>query len=359
MGTWFDVKNVLCVRLDGLGDLLMTEPALRAVKCAPQNPRVTLLTSSSGAQAAALMPEIDETIVYAAPWMKPPISDRASDDLALIGRLAKRRFDAAIIFTCFSQNPLPAALLCYLAGIPQRLAHCRENPYHLLTTWIPDPEPAEGIRHEVQRQLDLVGRVGFSPNDERMRIMIGEEARRRTGERLASLRIAPEEPIIVVHPGATAASRRYPPELFADAVEQIHEQTHGRIFLTGDAAERPLIDEIRARVSAPVISLAGQLDLPDLAALINRADLLLVNNTGPAHIAAAVGTPVVDLYALTNPQHTPWRVPSRVLSYDVPCRNCFKSVCPEGHNNCLRKIPPQEVVQAALELLKRSKTCTH
>ncbi len=88
----------------------------------------------------------------------------------------------------------------------------------------------------------------------------------------------------------------------------------------------------------PSHSVAGELDLADLAALIERAPLLLSNNTGPAHIAAAVGTPVVDLYALTNPQHTPWEVPHRVLNHDVPCKYCYKSVCPEGHHDCLRRV---------------------
>ena len=96
---------------------------------------------------------------------------------------------------------------------------------------------------------------------------------------------------------------------------------------------------------------AGVLALDELAALIALAPVLIANNTGPAHIAAAVGTPVVDLYALTNPQHTPWMVPNRVLSHDVPCKYCYKSVCPEGHHHCLRLITPSEVVRATYELL--------
>src|SRR5690606_17364106 len=85
--------------------------------------------------------------------------------------------------------------------------------------------------------------------------------------------------------------------------------------------------------------------------LLSEARLLVANNTGPVHMAAALGTPVVDLYALTNPQHTPWQVPARVLSHDVPCRNCLKSVCPLGHNDCLRGIEPPAVATAALELM--------
>jgi ADP-heptose:LPS heptosyltransferase len=97
--------------------------------------------------------------------------------------------------------------------------------------------------------------------------------------------------------------------------------------------------------------MAGQLELGELAAVIQRASLLIANNTGPVHVAAAIGTPVVDLYALTNPQHTPWRVLSRVLFHDVPCRYCYKSVCPEQHHACLRQVSPEAVAHAALELL--------
>src|SRR5581483_1678534 len=115
--------------------------------------------------------------------------------------------------------------------------------------------------------------------------------------------------------------------------------------------ERELIENIRQVIAAPTHSLAGCLNLAELAALIAQAPLLISNNTGPAHIAAAIGTPVVDLYAQTNPQHTPWQVPHRLLYHDVPCRNCFKSVCPQGHHDCLARVPPEAVVQAALELL--------
>jgi ADP-heptose:LPS heptosyltransferase len=89
-----------------------------------------------------------------------------------------------------------------------------------------------------------------------------------------------------------------------------------------------------------------------LAAVIEAAPLLVANNTGPVHVAAAVGTPVVDLYALTNPQHTPWEVPSRVLYADVPCRMCYKSVCPHGHQRCLADVPAAAVADAACELLE-------
>jgi ADP-heptose:LPS heptosyltransferase len=120
---------------------------------------------------------------------------------------------------------------------------------------------------------------------------------------------------------------------------------------SAEAGERALVDEVRRRAEAPSMSLAGRLDVGELAALLEAAPLLVAGNTGPVHIAAAAGTPVVDLYALTNPQHTPWGVASAVLFNDVPCRWCYRSVCPEGHHRCLRLVHPDAVVDAALELL--------
>src|SRR5438270_259735 len=107
-------------------------------------------------------------------------------------------------------------------------------------------------------------------------------------------------------------------------------------------------------MAALSLSLVGCLNLPELGALLPLAPLQISNNTGPVHVAAAVGTPVVELYALTNPQHTPWAVPSRVLNHDVPCKYCYKSVCPEGHHDCLRKVTPESVVEAACDLLRES-----
>ncbi len=92
--------------------------------------------------------------------------------------------------------------------------------------------------------------------------------------------------------------------------------------------------------------------------MLSFAPVLVANNSGPVHVAAAVGTPVVDLYALTNPQHTPWGVESRVLFHDVPCRNCYASVCPMGHHDCLRKVRPGDVVASTLELTRSRPSVT-
>lgn len=351
---WRSATHVLCVRLDTIGDVLMTTPAIRAVKGSAPRRRVTLFTSPAGAAVAPLVPEVDDVLVYDAPWMKAtaPRAD-SGPEYAMAERLRRSRFDAAVIFTVYSQNPLPAAFLCYLADIPLRLAHCRENPYQLLTHWVPDPEPARFTRHEVRRQLDLVAAVGCRTADERLSLRVPDGARRRVRRLLHGLGVDPGRPWVVMHPGATAPSRRYPPEGFARAARSLAEGGY-QILFTGTGEEGESVECIRTAMGAPSHSLVDRLGLAELAALLALAPVLVSNNTGPVHIAAAVGTPVVDLYALTNPQHTPWAVPHRVLSHDVPCKYCYKSVCPEGHHNCLRLVPPDAVVAATRDLLAAS-----
>lgn len=351
--SWAGAKRILCVRLDTLGDVLMTTPAIRALKRSSPGRDITLLTSSSGAEAGRLAPDVDQVLVYDAPWMKSMASALApQEDLKMVEALRHGAFDAAVIFTVYSQSALPAAMLCYLADIPQRLAHCRENPYQLLTHWVRETEPEMCLRHEVRRQLDLVATVGAHTDEERLSIAIPDKAEAYVEELLC--KIENHQPWIVVHPGATAASRRYPPEGFATVARRVVQELGHEIVFTGTEPERSLIDQIRAEMGVPSRSLVGALDVPALAAVLARASLLISNNTGTVHVAAAVGTPVVDLYALTNPQHTPWQVPHRVLFHDVPCKYCYKSVCPEGHHHCLRLVEPDEVLQAVAELLDRA-----
>jgi lipopolysaccharide heptosyltransferase II len=351
--SWDRAENILCVRLDSLGDVVMTTPAIRALKGSRPTRRLTLLTSPAGAAAGSLVPEIDDVLVYEAPWMKAtPPRRSARPEYVMADRLRRLQFEAAVIFTVYSQNPLPAAFLCYLADIPLRLAHCHENPYQLLTHWIRDPEPDTGVRHEVQRQLDLVATVGCQTADTRLRVHFPYCAHDRAVRLLRELGVDRRQPWIVVHPGASAASRRYPAESFAEAARCLARDYGCQIVFTGCQAEGELVEQIRALMRVRSYALVGRLDVLELAALLALAPLLIANNTGPVHIAAAVGTPVIDLYALTNPQHTPWGVPSRVLFHDVPCKYCYKSICPEGHHDCLRLVAPEAVVAAACELLR-------
>ncbi|KLU37150.1 glycosyl transferase [Massilia sp. WF1] len=354
MQAWEGARRVLCVRLDGLGGVLMCTPAMRLLRDALPGRSLTLLTSPSGAALAPFVPEVEDTIVHAAPWMKEGAPAAPAELPALAATLAARRFDAAVVFTSYTQSALPAALLCWLAGIPLRLAHCRENPYHLLTDWIAEPEPQAMVLHEVQRQLELVRHAGAQRQAGpapglSFALRAADLAAVRV--RLLRLGIDADRPWLLLHPGASAASRRYPASHWARALDLLARRCALPVVLAGSSAETELVEEIRAGCGVAVHSLAGQLSLGELGAALHLAAVALTNNSGPAHVAAAVGTPLVDLYALTSPQHTPWRVRSRVLFQDVPCRFCFKSSCHAGHHACLAGVAPERVVDAVLELL--------
>lgn len=350
-----EVRRILCVRLDNMGDVLMTTPALHALRESAPRRHITLLASPAGAAIARHLPDVDEVIEYDAPWSNATRSPASGDEAALLAQLRAGSFDAAAIFTVYSQNPLPAATLCFLAGIERRLAHCRENPYALLTHWVPDREPHAELRHEVERQLAMVRSVGARVTDARLRLRVSPAARATLADKLRMRGVEPGVRCVVVHPGASAASRRYPAALHARALDLIAPAAPGPIVLTGSLQEAALTAEVSSYLSAPararVIDCAGAFTLAELIALLEQAALLIANNSGPVHLAAALGTPVVDLYALTNPQHTPWMTPHRLLYRDVDCRWCYRSICPEGHHACLRSVPPAEVARAAHELL--------
>jgi len=130
-----------------------------------------------------------------------------------------------------------------------------------------------------------------------------------------------------------------------------------RILLLGGHEDAELAVALaEARQLLPgLIDLSNGLTLGELGAALEASALMICNNSGPAHIAAALGVPVVDLYALTNPQHTPWQTPARVLNHDVPCKYCYRSVCPEGHQACLAGVAPTQVATAARELLNETR----
>jgi lipopolysaccharide heptosyltransferase II len=350
--TWRDAASVLAVRLDGMGDLLMTTPALRALKEALPSRRLSLLTSPQGAAIGRELPFVDDVIVFDAPWVKSGAAEpSAGATTALIRRLREHAYDAAIVFTVYSQSALPAAMLLYQAGVPLRAAHCRENPYALLTHWQPDPDrdPHAGVRHEVERQNDLVASLGIDIVRTHLQFPVRADAKRSMRAKALAAGISPRKPWLVVHPGATAASRRYPVASLGLAIAALAETGRWQIVIAGGGTDVAAAEKLAARAPGAV-SLAGALGIGELAALLQAAEAVVCNNSVAAHLCAAVGTPVVDLYALTNPQHTPWQVLHRTLSHDVSCRYCLKSSCPLGHHRCLAGVEPDAIVEAVTDL---------
>jgi lipopolysaccharide heptosyltransferase II len=313
---WKICKNILVIRADNMGDLLMSSPAIRALK-KTFHCKITLLTSAMGNLIAPFIKEIDKTIVAELPWVKirKPVNEK--DFKMLVERLHKLKFDAAVIFTVYSQNPLPAAMLAYMAGIPRRLAYCRENPYHLLTDWMVEKEPYTFIQHQVKRDLQLVKMIGAETEDERIKIIFSETAKKNALEQLSAIGVDVEKDWIILHPGVSETKREYPPSDWIETGKLLRDQLDFQLLITGSFAEKNLCRNIRQGIGEKSFSLAGLFPIEEFIALVSLAALVISVNTGTTHIAAATQTPVIVLYALTNPQHTPWQVNSTALFFSV------------------------------------------
>lgn len=346
---WTGLDHILAVRLDNMGDVLMASPALGALRAMAG--RLSLLCSSSGAALGPHLPAVDTVLSYEASWVKRSASS-ARQDRAAVRRIAALRPDAAVIFTTYSQSALPAALMLRLAGVPKVLAYSRENPYRLLSNWVPETEPHLVQRHEVLRHLHLVATVGAVTEDTRLTFALRQKDIDGLRRKLLACGMKDSGGWIAVHAGASAQSRRYPARLFVRVLDGLCREGR-RVLLLGGAEEPDLAAALAAygRPAREVVNLGGRLTVGEMGAAIAGADVLVCNNSGPAHVAAALQVPVLVLYALTNPQHTPWQTVQKVLNRPMPCSYCYSSVCPHGEPACLAGVSPGQVLQAARDLL--------
>jgi ADP-heptose:LPS heptosyltransferase len=342
------------MRPDNMGDLIMSGPAIRALKHT-FDANITVLTSSMGRLVAPFMHEIDETITFDLPWVKTNEITQSDSMQYLVDALKLRRFDAAVIFTVYSQNPLPAAMLAYMAGIPKVLAYCRENPYGLLTHWIPDEEPHRFIRHQVRRDLDLVKAVGAIPSCENL-CLRANNVWPKVSQKLKVSGVKPDQPWLIVHAGVSEVKRQYPFDLWVETCQLLLNELHSQVLLTGSASENQLTDQLQRDIGEGAYSIAGLLDMEEFICLAQRTPIMISVNTGAVHIAAAVGTPVIVLYAQTNPQHTPWKVPSKVLQFPVAEEARSKNeviqyVNRKLYNETISTPQPADIILAVKELL--------
>lgn len=342
---WEDATRLLCVQLGSPGDILMCTPALRALRAQCAGRRITLLCAPAGATLGPYLPDTDAVLPYTAPWLKDSTAGSCATRLDWIAGLAAQGFDGAVMFTSYRDSALPAALLCQLAGIPLRAAWCRDTPHGLLTHALADPEPGAMVRHPVQRQLDLVRHLGADHPDKRMRFLPTCDDMAAAGARLQAAGIDRARRWLALHPGAGPMARRYPEHRWRDLLRMLAERLGCPLVLIGAPHERALIEAIATTLGAHVHSLAGQLGIGELGALLARASALVSCNPGTLQLGAAVGTPLVDLSAPGEGLHAPWRVPSRIPG------QALQTDRDRGQTD---KLAPARVVEAVCSLLKQT-----
>jgi len=331
--------KTLAVRLDSLGDLIVTGPALRAL--AHGGDEVTLLCGARGRPVADLLPGVGRVLEWTAPWIDPePRPVDPAEVARLRDLIAEGGFDRALVFTSFHQSALPTALVLRLAGVPWIGAISTDYPGSLLDlrlTDVPDDIP------ETERALRLVRAAGVD-------VAADDDA-------LPAILPVPmpqlEEPLpasyVVLHPGTSVPARAWPVEHFRATAALLARRGY-RVVVTGSPDEHELTSEVADGVA---LDLGGRLDVAGLAAVLGGADCVVVGNTGPAHLAAAARTPVVSLFAPTVPA-VRWapQGASVVLLGDqqAECRNTRATVCPVPGHPCLTSVSPDRVVDAVASL---------
>lgn len=338
---WSRLDRVLAVRLDNLGDVVMVTPALRALRAALRpGACLDLLASPGGAALAPLLPWVDGVHALRAVWQDASgaLPQDPARELALVEQL--RAYDAVVVFTSFAQSPYAVAYAAYLAGVPVRVGVSKEFAGSVLSHWLRAPADEQ---HQTDRALALLASAGVPAQGRGLELAVPADVRERATEvrRAAGLPAT----YAVLAPGASCPSRRYAPDRFAAVARDLGLP----VAVVGTEKEQPLVQAV-ADGTPGVVDLSGLLDVPALVATIADARLAVTNNSGGMHMADAVGTPLVALFAGTEDesQFAPRTVRSALLRVPTTCAPCRAFACPYAHE-CL-DIAPADVVAAGREL---------
>ncbi|MBI2876893.1 MAG: lipopolysaccharide heptosyltransferase II [Candidatus Tectomicrobia bacterium] len=348
-------SRILIIKPSALGDVIHALPLLKLLRGHYPQAQIAWLVNRELQGLLEGHPDLDRIFPFERRvWgERGRLSRTLREFAALIRQLRQARFDLALDV----QGLLRSGLIGYLSGAPHRLgfANAREGSPLFYTQKAAVPP---GEVHAVERYLCLLSALGIATGAEGDRegplsldftFPLGEADRLYARGLLEGRRAGSS--LILMSPGARWESKRWPPEHFAWLADLLSERERATVALIGSPAETPLAESIRAQMKTAPLLLTGRTSLKQLAALMEAADLLVTNDSGPMHLAAALGTPVLALFGPTSPRRTgPYGVGHRVLQKTLPCIPCFKRQCPEDHR-CLRGLGVKEVLEAVRELI--------
>lgn len=341
-----DYKNILVVRLDRIGDVVLSTPALRALKSAYPDSRITFMVRSYAKDLVIGNPDIDDIILYD----KYGAWKGTLEDMNLVKRLRANRFDLAVVL----HPTVRTHWLLFLSGIPKRLGFDRKMGV-LLTDRVPDKKHL-GLKHEIDYTLGLLGHVGVKSNDRKMCVPVNRQSDEKIDRLFKDHGISGADKVITLNPGASCPSKRWPAARFAQVADILTESRGAKIVVITGASDKDLGSRVASSMKKKCLDLSGKTTIADVASILRRSKLFISNDSGPVHISCAVGTPVVAIFGRSDRGLSPERWgPSNkgdvVIHKPVGCLECLAHNCVLGFK-CLDAITVGEVVKAAEELLR-------
>ncbi|HEY2941114.1 MAG TPA: glycosyltransferase family 9 protein [Vicinamibacteria bacterium] len=349
------VREALVLRLDRIGDVIMSLSALADLRAALPHARIRLAVGKWSADIARTAP-VDEVLVWSAPWVgrRREGADGVADLLRRARALRKARLDLAIDL----QGDVRAALLLSLTGARHRVGYANTGGSWLLTDVVPLDETLSWVEQNRRAVASVVGRAAGRPVD----LLTVEE--RGFGRRLvADLGLAPGRPLVGVHPGGGRTVKQWDVGRWAEVAERLHREFAATIVLTGAEGDRPVAQELARRLPFRPVDLTGRLSLRETVALLAQLDLFLSPDTGTMHAACAVGTPSVSVFGPSDPgryfsggtgESGRRHVVVRAALWCAPC-NLIRnppSECDDGAPpECLRRVEVDDVHREAARLL--------
>lgn len=345
-------KKILIRGVNWIGDAILTLPGIKAIRHAYPDAHISLLVKPWVSEIFHNNPDIDEIILYDENFKG------ITGKIKLAKILREKNFDEAILF----QNAFDAALISWLAGIPERKGYKRDGRGFLLTTALPVTKDILS-KHQVYYYLNILRSADTVISEVHPYLPITDEERQWARTLLNSkLETRNTHLLIGINPGATYGSaKRWPAERFAELINKAINELDGKVIIFGSASEAGIADEIIESAGAMhgsppshthILNMSGKTTLRQLAALIAECDTFITNDSGPMHIASALFIPVVAIFGSTNKFITgPFGEGHKIITKDLPCSPCMKRECPEGHLKCMEEIAAEEVFSALKEVI--------
>lgn len=346
-----DVRRILLLRLERIGDLLMALDAIADARRAWPDAAIDLAVGSWNASIASLIPGISHVHVVDVPWLSRGEQPTSWGAIIRAARGWRRLdYDMTVNF----EPDIRSNLLTWLSGAPVRVGYASGGGGALLST-VGVYDPSRHVSENARRLIAHAASVPFALSPASYPRLVPQPAHVARAD--AALGPA-SRPLIGMHVSGGRESKQWHLDRFAAVARELAIKTSATIVLTGSAADRPLVDTVARQLDGIAVRvLAAELDLPEMAALLGRLDLFVTGDTGPMHLAAAAGVPVVALFGPSEPKrYGPNATAERILRVQLPCSPCGQVRLPpvrcRGHvPDCMDGITVESVVTAALELL--------